>query len=74
MDKLIVTAAVTGSVTPTDKTPHIPVTPEEIADEAIACYHEGASVAHIHVRDPKTKRPSMKCALYAEVVDRIKSE
>ncbi|NIM97959.1 MAG: 3-keto-5-aminohexanoate cleavage protein [candidate division Zixibacteria bacterium] len=74
MDKLIVTAAVTGSVTPTDKTPHIPVTPKEIADEAIACYHEGASVAHIHVRDPKTKKPSMKSALYAEVVDRIKSE
>jgi uncharacterized protein (DUF849 family) len=46
-DKLIVTVAVTGSVTPTNKTSRIPITPQEIADSAIACYREGASIAHI---------------------------
>ena len=74
MDKLIVTVAVTGSVTPTDKTPNIPVTPKEIADSAIECHREGASIVHIHVRSPKTKKPSMKCSLYAEVVDHIRRE
>lgn len=74
MDKLIVTVAVTGSVTPTDKTPTIPVTPKEIADSAIECHREGASIAHIHVRDPKTKKPSMNLSLYAEVVDHIKNQ
>jgi len=74
MDKLIVTVAVTGSVTPTDKTPNIPVTPKEIADSAIGCHREGASIVHIHVWNPKTKKPSMKCSLYAEVVDHIRRE
>ena len=74
MDKLIVTVAVTGSVTPTDKTPKIPVTPKEIADSAVECYREGASIAHIHVRDPLTKKPSMSLSLYAEVVDLIKNQ
>jgi len=74
MDKPIVTVAVTGSVTPTDKTPKIPVTPKEIADSAVECYREGASIAHIHVRDPLTKKPSMNLSLYAEVVDLIKNQ
>lgn len=74
MDKLIITVAVTGSVTPTHKTPNIPITPKEITDSAIECYREGASIVHIHVRDPKTKKPSMRCCLYAEVVDHIKGQ
>jgi uncharacterized protein (DUF849 family) len=74
MDKPIVTVAVTGSVTPTDKTPKIPVTPKEIADSAVECYREGASIAHIHVRDPLTKKPSMNLSLYAEVVNLIKNQ
>ena len=74
MDKLIVTVAVTGSVTPTNKIPSIPVTPEEIADSAVECYREGASIAHIHVRDPETKKPSMNCSLYAAVVDHIRRQ
>lgn len=74
MHKLIVTVAVTGSVTPSDKTPNIPVTPKEIADSAIECCREGASIVHIHVRDPKTKKPSMNCSLYADVVDHIRRQ
>lgn len=51
MDKLILSVATTGSRTSRDQTPHVPITPEEIAEEAIACYAEGAAIVHIHVRD-----------------------
>lgn len=49
--KLIVTAAVCGASTSRRQTPHVPITPEEIAEEVIACADAGASIAHIHVRD-----------------------
>jgi 3-keto-5-aminohexanoate cleavage enzyme len=51
MDKLILSVATTGSRTSREQTPHVPITPEEIADQAIACYAEGAAIVHIHVRD-----------------------
>lgn len=51
MDKLILSVATTGSRTSRDQTPYVPITPEEIAENAIACYEEGAAIVHIHVRD-----------------------
>lgn len=51
MDKLILSVATTGSATSRKQTPHVPITPEEIAEQAIACYEEGAAIVHIHVRD-----------------------
>ncbi|MFT5368480.1 MAG: 3-keto-5-aminohexanoate cleavage enzyme [Candidatus Latescibacterota bacterium] len=51
MDKLIITIALTGSVPTKDHTPHIPITPEEIAQSAVRCQEAGASIAHIHARD-----------------------
>jgi 3-keto-5-aminohexanoate cleavage enzyme len=51
MDKLILSVATTGSATSREQTPHVPITPEEIAEQAIACYEEGAAIVHIHVRD-----------------------
>jgi uncharacterized protein (DUF849 family) len=48
------------------------VTPEQIANEAFAAYEAGASIAHIHVLDPKTGVPSTELALYREVVTRIR--
>src|SRR5690625_1792077 len=50
-DKVIVTVAPVGSVPTRKDTPYLPITPKEIADEVYACYLEGASIAHIHVRD-----------------------
>jgi len=50
----------------------VPVTPEQIAQSAIDAAKAGAAIVHIHVRDPKTTRPSMDISLYREVVDRIK--
>ena len=73
MPKTIITCAVTGSLTRPDQSPHIPITPEQIATAAIEAAKAGAAVAHIHVRDPETGRPSMAFDLYDEVVDRIRS-
>jgi uncharacterized protein (DUF849 family) len=74
MDKLIVTVAIIGGITTREKTPHPPMTPQEIADSAIEACRAGASVCHIHVRDPITHQPSMKFELYKEVFDRIRDK
>lgn len=51
MEKVIISAALTGAVTPRSINPHIPMTPEEIANDAFECYKAGAAVVHIHMRD-----------------------
>ncbi len=71
--KYILTCAVTGNITTPEQTPYLPITPEQIANAAIEAAKAGAAVAHIHVRDPATGRPSMDLALYREVVDRIRA-
>ena len=71
--KYILTCAVTGNITTPEQTPHLPITPEQIANAAIEAAKAGAAVAHIHVRDPATGRPSMSLDLYRDVVDRIRS-
>lgn len=71
--EVIVTCAVTGAGDTVGKHPAIPVTPKEIADAAIEAAKAGATVAHCHVRDPRTGRGSRDPALYREVVDRIRS-
>ena len=58
LDKLIITAAVTGSVTIPTQTPHLPITPGAIATDAIACARAGAAAVHLHARDPRNGRPS----------------
>jgi len=74
MEKLIITAAMIGGITTREKNPHPPMTPKEIADSAFESYQAGASVCHIHVRDPQTHVPSMKFELYKEVVDRVRNK
>ncbi|OFI39306.1 NADPH:quinone reductase [Arthrobacter sp. SW1] len=66
--KVVVTCALTGAGDTTGKSEHVPVTPEEIAQDAIAAARAGASVVHIHVRDIETKQGSRDVALYREVV------
>lgn len=72
MNKTIITCALTGNGDTTRLSRAVPITPVEIANEAIAAYEAGASIAHIHVRDPRTGAPSTELALYAEVVSRIR--
>ena len=69
-----ITCAVTGSGETTAKSDKVPVTPQQIAESAIEAAKAGAAVVHIHVRDPKTTRPSMDKALYREVVERIREK
>lgn len=70
---VMVSCAVTGSGDTVGKHPDIPVTPEQIADAAISAARAGAAIAHIHVREPDTGRPSRRVELYEEVVDRIRA-
>jgi uncharacterized protein (DUF849 family) len=53
---------------------NLPITPAEIAHDALASAEAGAAIVHIHVRDPETEMPSMESALYREVVDRIRDK
>jgi uncharacterized protein (DUF849 family) len=68
-----ITCAVTGSGATQDKSPHVPRSPEEIANSAIEAAKAGAAVVHCHVRDPKTGAPSRNPKLYRELTDRIRS-
>ena len=69
---VIVSCAVTGSGDSVDKHPAIPVTPKEIAAAAIEAATAGAAIAHIHVREPDSGKPSRRVELYREVVSRIR--
>lgn len=70
--KVIVTCALTGAGDTTSKSEHVPVTPDEIAADAIAAARAGASVVHIHVRDPRTGQGSRDTGLYREVVRQVR--
>jgi 3-keto-5-aminohexanoate cleavage enzyme len=74
MEKLIISVGITGSRITRQQTPHIPITPEEIAQSGIEAWRAGASILHIHVRDPKTGLGAQDLALFKEVADRIRSE
>jgi uncharacterized protein (DUF849 family) len=69
---VIITCAVTGSGDSVGKHPDIPVTPAQVADAAIEAAKAGAAVAHIHVREPETGKPSRRADLFREVVERIR--
>ena len=74
MDKLIITAAITGSRITRETTPYIPITPEEIIQSAVACRKAGASVVHIHVRDPDTGLGTQNPKLFRQVVDALREK
>jgi len=71
MAKLIITAAVTGSIHVPSLSPYLPFTPDEIVEDAIKAHAAGAAVVHIHARDPKTGKPSSDFNLYREIVGKI---
>ena len=71
--KVFITAAVTGSGGTQDKSPHVPRSPEQIAEAAIAAAKAGAAVVHCHVRDPETGAPARDVSLYREVTERIRA-
>ncbi|MGY3079458.1 hypothetical protein ACVWZZ_005866 [Bradyrhizobium sp. LM6.10] len=72
ISEVFITCAVTGGGDAVERSPHVPVTPEQIAQSAIEATRSGAAVVHIHVRDPNTRRGSADLALYRAVVERIR--
>lgn len=74
LNKVIITCAVTGNLTQPDHTPHLPITPADIATSALGAADAGAAIVHIHVRDPVSGAPSMGLELYREVIERIRAK
>jgi 3-keto-5-aminohexanoate cleavage enzyme len=72
MEKLIITAALTGNVPTRDHTPHVPLTPEEIAQDVSRCYDAGASIFHIHARDIQA-RPTLDLDVFKKTARLIKT-
>src|SRR5436305_9309195 len=70
--KVIITCAVTGSIHTPTMSPYLPITPEEIADAAIAAAQAGAAIVHLHARDPKDGRPTQDPELFRKFATRIK--
>jgi uncharacterized protein (DUF849 family) len=71
--KIIITAAITGSIHTPSMSPYLPVTPEQIADDAVRAWEAGAAVVHIHARDPDTGQPSSDLEVMKRIVSDIKS-
>jgi uncharacterized protein (DUF849 family) len=72
-DKVIVTCAVTGSIHTPTMSPHLPVTPLEIADAAIGAAEAGAAIIHLHARDPMTGKPTADPDIFMEFLPLIAS-
>lgn len=70
--KVIITCAITGSIHTPSMSPYLPITPEEIAAEAIAAAEAGAAMLHLHARDPKTGRPDQSPELFRQFMPHIK--
>ena len=70
--KVIITCAVTGAIHTPSMSPHLPVTPDQIAADAIAAVEAGAAIVHLHARDPETGRPTQDPDLFARFLPRIK--
>jgi uncharacterized protein (DUF849 family) len=70
--KVIVTCAVTGSIHTPSMSPYLPVTPQQIADEAVAAAEAGAAIVHLHARDPETGRPDQSPEAFARFLPLIR--
>jgi 3-keto-5-aminohexanoate cleavage enzyme len=74
MEKLIITAAITGSRITREITPHIPLTPDEIVQSAYDCWQAGAAIVHIHVRDPNTGQGTQDVEIFKQVVKPLREK
>lgn len=74
MRKIIITAAITGGAHTPSMSPYLPVTPQEIADQAIEAVEAGAAIVHLHARNPEDGKPTGSPEIFREFVERIKAE
>ena len=72
-EKVIISCAVTGSVHTPTMSPYLPITPEQIAEQAIEAAEAGAAILHLHARDPRDGRPTPDPAVFDQFVPRIKA-
>jgi uncharacterized protein (DUF849 family) len=70
--KVIITCAVTGSIHTPTMSPHLPLTPDEVAGQAIEAAEAGAAILHLHARDPKDGRPTPDPGVFMQFLPRIK--
>lgn len=73
-DKVIITCAITGSIHTPTMSPHLPITPAEIAKQAVDAAEAGAAMLHLHARIPETGKPSQDPALFAQFLPEIKRQ
>jgi uncharacterized protein (DUF849 family) len=72
--KVIITCAITGGVHTPTMSPHLPITPDEIASEAVRAAEAGAAIIHLHARDPETGRPTPDPDVFMQFLPRIKQQ
>src|SRR6516165_8216589 len=70
-ERVIVSCAVTGAIHVPSMTPHLPITPDEIARSAIDAAEAGAAIVHLHARDPDSGKPSHDPAMFARFLPQI---
>jgi 3-keto-5-aminohexanoate cleavage enzyme len=73
MDQLIINVAATGMIPEKNDNPHVPITPDEIAEDCQACYGAGASIFHLHARDENGK-PAYDSGLYREIITKVRNK
>src|SRR5215470_13681320 len=73
-DKVIITCAVTGAIHTPTMSPYLPITPDQIAAEAVAAADAGAAILHLHARDPETGKPDQTPEAFARFLPRIKQQ
>lgn len=74
MGKVIITAALTGNIHTPSMSPYLPVTPEELIQEAVRCEGAGAAVVHVHAREPEDGKPTTRIEIYREILGGIKAK
>lgn len=72
--KRIITCAITGSIHTPTMSEYLPITPAEIADNALGAAQAGAAVVHIHARNPENGMPSPELKLFNEIIERIRDK
>ena len=71
--RVIITCAVTGAIHTPSMSPHLPVTPEEIAAAAVGAAEAGAAIVHLHARHPETGRPDQSPEAFAKILPAVKA-
>lgn len=74
MGKVIITAALTGNIHTPSMSPYLPITPDQLIDEAVRCEEAGAAVVHVHARNPEDGKPTTDTEIYREILSGIKSK